>query len=435
MANSRKLPSDPDDKLIQSVCDQLAALPSTRITVAYSGGLDSTVLLDLLRRCQSIRPFSLSAFHFHHGISPNASNWLAHCQAQCEHWAIPLSFEFGAIQPQAGLSLEAIARDARRDAYARLAADVIAVAHHRDDQVETLLYRLVRGTGVQGAAAMAAQSPLNARQTLWRPLLDVPRHALHAYAQRHALSWIEDESNASTAYDRNFLRHRVVPTLEKRFPSASAAIARAARHFAEASDLLDELAEQDIGAHGQTLKLTAVATLSPARQRNVLRWFLAKHQLHLSEAQLALLQQQMLLANDDALPCLRLGEQEIRRYRSELFVLTRRPSPQAQALTPDGALADWHGRLTWQVASMGLDASLLAQLEARPRQGGERIRLHPSGPHRPVKLLFQEANIAPWLRQQWPLLWLGEQLVAIPCIGVDAGYQVAEGLIPSWEPL
>lgn len=446
MASSRKSPSaneQGEEALYQRFAALALPLLPQRIAVGFSGGLDSTVLLHLLCRLRAAQPFPLSAFHFHHGISPNADAWLAHCHAICEQWQIPFSFTRGRISPLPGASLEALARDARRAAFAALDVAVIALAHHREDQAETVMYRLARGCGVHGAAGMAGRSALDAGHTLWRPLLQESRPALLAYARLHGLSWIEDESNASLQFDRNFLRGEVFPVLASRFPQVSTQFARAAQRFAQAAHLLDELAAADaqpVATGWQTLPVARLQPLTILRQLNLLRWFLARHTLNPSEKQLHLILAQLLTARDDTQPCLRLADREVRRFRGEVYVITRHPDPTPQkgacpagrAWMPPG----WAGCLTWTQAAGGLDEAWLDDLELRPRSGGEVLRLRPGGPSRPVKHLFQEASIPPWLRSRWPLLWRGDALLAIPGVGVQADFQAAQGLgyWPHWLP-
>jgi len=320
---------------------------------------------------------------------------------------------------------------------------VIALAHHREDQAETVMYRLARGCGVHGAAGMAGRSALDALHTLWRPLLQESRPAMLAYARLHNLRWIEDESNASLQFDRNFLRSEVFPVLTSRFPRVASQFARAAQRFAEAAHLLDELAAADaqpVSAGWQTLPVARLQPLTVLRQLNLLRWFLARHALNPSEKQLNLILAQLLTARDDTQPCLRLGNREVRRFRGEVYVVTRHPDPLPQkGACPAGqvwAPPGWAGRLTWVQAAGGLDEAWLDKVEVRPRSGGEVLRPRPGGPSRPVKHLFQEANIPPWLRSQWPLLWRGDALLAIPGVAVQADFQAAQGLgyWPHWQP-
>ena len=233
------------------------------ILLGLSGGVDSVVLLHLLQQLSPRHSWRFSALHVHHGISPQADAWAAFCADLCARHDVPLQVEHVDITPLRELGIEAAARKLRHAALAGQRADFVALAHHQDDQAETMLLQLLRGAGVRGASAMtfvkrASQhtpSPLTGEgggegdaypgTVLLRPLLDIPRSALLDYAQQHALQWVEDESNADDAYPRNFLRHRVLTLLEQRFPAYRETLSRSARHFAEASELLDQLAQQD----------------------------------------------------------------------------------------------------------------------------------------------------------------------------------------------
>ncbi|QDQ28189.1 tRNA lysidine(34) synthetase TilS [Chitinimonas arctica] len=433
MASSRKsAPADPE-ALYRRFC--AVAMPYVAaggsVAVGYSGGLDSTVLLQLFHRLRAQQPFALQAFHLHHGLSANADAWLAHCTAGCAGLSLPFTHARADLAATAGDSLEARARAARYAAYAGLDAERVALGHHRDDQVETVLYRLARGAGVHGAAGMPALRPLGADKLVWRPLLGESRAELLAYAVAHGMRWIEDESNDCTDHDRNYLRHALIPGLVARFPSAPSALARAARHFGEAAGLLDALAEQDAGGPVERLALAALTPLEEARRRNLLRWFLARHDLRPDEKQLRLLLDQLLHAREDTNPCLRLADREVHRYRGEIWVSQRAVDVRPCAVAPAdaGGLPGWRGRIDWTSRQGGLDERFLSGLQARPRAGGEMLRPRSGGPNRPVKLLLQEAGIPPWFRSRWPLLWQNERLVALAGIAVAAECQ-ADGLAP-----
>ena len=254
--------------------------------IALSGGLDSSVLLHLLARLSNREALPpLSAIHIHHGLQPVADAWPEHCRQVCAALGIPLQVRH--VQVASGASLERAAREAR---YAALAAelgagDVLLTAQHRDDQAETLLFRLLRGAGVRGLAGMPSSRRLG-RGWLVRPLLDVSRRELEAYAQAEGLNWVEDPSNQDDRMARNYLRNRVMPLLAARWPQAQNNLARSAVHLREAQELLDDLARQDLAAARQdpapfpwlplpSLALAPLVSLSPARQRNAMRHWLA----------------------------------------------------------------------------------------------------------------------------------------------------------------
>ena len=287
MASLRNKPLKPDGAAGRAVAwlRQLqleSGLTAPRICVAFSGGLDSTVLLHQLAQAREVLPFSLSAIHVHHGLSKNATAWARHCRQVCAGLDVPLRVRRVEVNRAPRTSLEAEARRARYAAFAAANADVIGMAHHADDQAETVLLQLLRGAGPKGLSGMPHLKPLPTNGlghiSLWRPLLECTRAELAVYAQRHNLPAIDDESNADERFRRNYLRHRVMPLLKAGFPAATATLARAARHQAEAAELLDVQADADLaqaktdaGLHAETLK-----QLGDARCKNALRRWLER---------------------------------------------------------------------------------------------------------------------------------------------------------------
>jgi tRNA(Ile)-lysidine synthase len=244
--------------------------PDERLCVGLSGGCDSVVLLNIL---SSLGLGNLSAIHVHHGLSPNADDWAAFCAGYCERLGVPLTVRHVAVDRSSGLGLEAAARAARYGAFAECTGDCLLLAQHRGDQAETVLFNLLRGTGVTGAAGMPVERRFGALRLL-RPLLDVSRADIESYAAAEGLAWIDDESNADTSLTRNFLRHEMLTVISQRFPSAEASLAQAAGHFAEATGLLDELAAHDwqlVGEQG-VARMTALRPLSLPRLKNLLRY-------------------------------------------------------------------------------------------------------------------------------------------------------------------
>lgn len=243
--------------------------PAEHLWVGLSGGCDSVVLLHLLSRLGLDK---ISAIHVHHGLSPNADAWAAFCASYCERLGVPLSVRHVTVDDSSGLGLEAAARTARYAAFAECAGDCLLVAQHRGDQAETVLFNLLRGTGVTGAAGMPVERRMG-KLRLLRPLLDVSRAEIENYAAAEGLAWVDDESNADTSLTRNFLRHEALTAISQRFPSAEASLAQAASHFAEAAGLLDELAALDWQAVGEagTARIPALRQLSLPRLKNLLR--------------------------------------------------------------------------------------------------------------------------------------------------------------------
>jgi tRNA(Ile)-lysidine synthase len=286
------------------------------LVVGLSGGVDSVVLLHVIRSLQ----VQASAIHVHHGISSDADHWATFCHDLCSDWDIPLLIERIEVERGSADGLEAAARRARHDVYARQATNWIVLAHHQSDRAETLLFNLLRGAGVRGAGAMRER---NGR--LLRPLLPIGRSDILAYATLHDLTWVEDGSNADIRHSRNFLRHRILPTVKERFPAVESRLAKTAARFAEAADLLDELALVDLAANGAEfpLPVSCLTELSEPRARNVLRFLLAKQGVGIpSEERLIDALHQCLTAKPDRHPSVAFGEWRLRRS-GRLLVLDR----------------------------------------------------------------------------------------------------------------
>lgn len=388
--------------------------------VAFSGGLDSTVLLHLLASLAQREALpTLRAIHVQHGLQAAAEAWPAHCQQVCATLGVPLLLR--EVQVQSGASLEQAAREARYQAFVEvLAADeLLLTAQHRDDQAETLLFRLLRGAGARGLSAMPAHRALGAGQLL-RPLLDVSRAELEAYARQHALQWVEDPSNTDERFSRNFLRQQVLPLLTQRWPQASASMARSAAHLSEAQGLLDELAQADLAAMAQdprfawvtlpSLPLAALLNLSAPRQRNVLRHWLAPL-TPLPDSDHWAGWTSLAHAAVDAAPIWRLARGQLQRADGRLWWLSG----------------------TWLQAMASIDLPLSVgeplqlpangcvwlqgqapsgTLHVRYRVGGEQLHVAGRG-HRDLKRLLNETAVPAFLRSRLPLLYQGEQLLAV----------------------
>lgn len=437
MASSRKSKSS---NLPQRVADALVPVvpAGSSILLGLSGGIDSVVLLHLLAELAPRHSWQLSALHVHHGISSKADAWAAFCRELCARYNIPFQLECVDIAPLRGIGVEAAARELRHAALARQPVDFIALAHHQDDQAETLLLQLLRGAGVRGASAMAAVQPRTGQPALLRPLLDAGRAELLAYAGQHGLQWVDDESNADDRYPRNFLRHRVLPVLEQRFPAYRATLARSARHFAEAAELMDALAEQDAqdALAGNMLAVARLRELDTTRAKNLLRWFLQRRGALLpDQTRLEEMLRQLCSAREAAQVCVGWEGWELRCYRGKAQVCRALPEPDAGWYMPWGGeekleLPQLGGVLRF-VRHMGEGLSQqklhAAKAAIRLRRGEERLRPDAARPARSLKYLFQEHGVPPWQRERWPLLYCAETLVAVPGIGVDSEYRAAPG--------
>jgi len=426
-----------------------AIFPGAHLALGLSGGVDSVALLSILLELAPALKFSLRAVHINHGISPNATRWAEFCARLCARLRIPLQLEAVDIGPYRNLGLEAAARRARYEAFARVDADFIVLAQHRDDQAETLLLRLLRGAGLRGLAAM---SPLRAlsgtRARLLRPLLGTSRAEIETYARLRGLEWVEDESNVDTVRQRNFLRHEVFPLLERQFPAARATIARAAAHLAEARGLLDEMARGDFERCGgdTAVDIRALHQLGDARAKNVLRhWCETRGFEPLSAARTTELLRQLKESRADARLSLAGPGWTFLRYREKLYL-------RRAAETAERSLCEvWDGGNSLPMLSLGgvlkfkpeegrgLSLARLrsGQVTVRLRHGGERLRLDTRRPRRTLKNLFQERGIPPWRRDCLPLIFCGDELVSVPGIGDACEYRATPGeagLIVTWEP-
>jgi tRNA(Ile)-lysidine synthase len=436
----------PCPALIDRITARLEPLIPLRsaILVGFSGGMDSVVLLHLLHRIAPRFSWRLSASHVHHGISPNADVWADFCAGLCAGLDIPLSIEHVNIAPLREHGIEAAARKLRHAAFARQSCDFVALAHHADDQAETLLLQLLRGSGVRGVAAMPVLSPVegplfsNGQPATVRPLLDLPRAMLLEYAREHELRWVEDESNADDSYPRNFLRHRALPLLEERFPACRVTLARSARHFAEASEMLDDLARIDAeGAMREgALSVAALRALSLPRAKNLLRYFLHRQGAAMPQAaQLDDMLRQLCEARQDAAVSVEYGDWQVHRYQEHVYV-----SP-ALGEFERGLALPWNGEaeLDWpalgvrlsfgETRGAGIDAEKLrrAPVTLRLRNGGETLRPHPNAAKRSLKNLLQENGVPPWRRERLPLVYCGDDLVCVVGVAVAAEYQAAMG--------
>ncbi|KRD30519.1 tRNA(Ile)-lysidine synthase [Lysobacter sp. Root916] len=417
------MPSSPPTPLLQALHD----LPDGPLCVGYSGGLDSSVLLHALAATPAARAQGLRAWHVHHGLHAQADAWAAQCAEICAALSVPLTVSRVNVAHDRGDGPEAAARRARHAAFeAGLhAGETLALAHHRDDQAETFLLRALRASGPDGLAAMRRWRDCGAGR-LWRPLLALPRNALEAYAREHGLRWIEDPSNADDAYDRNFLRRRVLPLLRERWPQADAALAASAGLNAQAATLLereDALALAQVrSADPQALSRAGLRALAPARRARVLRRWIADLRLPPLPAQgVARIEAELLDARDDAEAQFVWSGAVIRAWRDLLH---------AQAQTP--ALAQdwrthWDGRAPLALPGGGelrLEgaAALEALCEAHARVGGERIVLPGRSHGHSLKQALQSLGVPPWERRRLPLLSRDGALLAVGDLAYSAEF-------------
>lgn len=393
--------------------------------IGFSGGLDSTVLLHAL--AQLNLPVTLRALHINHQISPNADAW----QRRCEQFCVQLNLPFLAEKVQvknSGKGIEDAAREARYNVFERYvgANDYLFTAHHSNDQAETLLLRLMRGTGPRGLAAIAGARKLPAGGTLIRPLLHFSRTQLEAYAHAQQLNWVDDESNRDDHYDRNFVRNQVMPLLQTRWPVFMRKWQQTAELCAQQENLLEEFAQQDLARAsarvervGQSIDLLWLKSLSMARRQNLLRFWLRKANCESPEnAHWQQLETQLFTAREDANIDIAWGQYSLRPYQDRLFLLP----------------VKFPGLELRFVATVAAEANVLTCLRAdlpglkiRYRTGGERCKPVGRNHSQTLKKLLQEYPLEPWLRDQVPLVYSEDNLVAVGDLWICAGYVAAVG--------
>lgn len=448
-----------EEKAIRAACfehfrDRLKQGPPTSAYwVAFSGGMDSTVLLHLMHRIRESLAIELRAVHVHHGLLPEADAWTRHCASVARSYGVPLEILRVDAMAKPGESPEAAARTARYRALQDLLLPgaVLLTAHHRDDQAETLLLQLLRGTGIAGLAAMAEVAPLG-KGSLFRPLLSFERNTLREYAISKGLRWVEDPSNTNERYDRNFIRRRLLPLLAMHWPAATANLARTARHCAEVVSLVETMADEILARAmspevPRLLEVDSIRTLSPERQRLAIRAWIRRNGLRApTSATLERIRRESVEAPPDRMPLIQWSEGTVRRYRTHLYLLLqKRDFDPSTVLHWDGTkpleLPHSNGTLTASVEKgPGIDPTRWrhAKITVRYRFGGEAIRLVGHSHHRKLKKLLQEAGIPPWERDRIPIVCLDGEIAAVAgnrWISSDlAGNPLGANVVVRWQP-
>ena len=433
MASSRK--SKPNPKLANKA--------AKTIGLALSGGLDSVVLLDTV--CKAVQaspsnePVDIWVFHIHHGLQKPADQWLEFCEKLAKKYQVNFDFRLLHFADQSQGNIEARARAERYEALTDLCiehgVEDLLLAHHQNDQAETVLLQLLRGSGVAGLSGMPMQkvNALGSPITIWRPLLSQSRAELEAYAKMHKLKWVEDPSNQNTRYRRNAIRKEIIPRLEKIQPGAIANLARSADIFAQSQGLLDRLARLDgkdilQGKNIQLLPMLALAKADRAAANNLLRYWLKLNGLAMpSQERLESWWKDLFSVKADSGLEWRHDELSIFLWRGILQVSNSKMgqwvfqdvSPRSKLL---GLPADW----VHQAKAQGL-------IEERLRQGSEKIQIKPNTPRKTLKNLFQEFDIPPWERRA-PLLYIDDQLVAVAGVGLSYPHLAPTGkrVLPVW---
>lgn len=393
--------------------------PAKRYWVGYSGGRDSHVLLDILWRLRQTGHLTqpIVAIHVNHGLNPLAQTWVSHCQQVCLAYHLPLHVETVTCSPKPSESIEAFAREQRYQLIQQHLHhdEVFLSAHHQGDQAETVLLQLMRGAGLVGLRAMPEQKNLGKGRHL-RPLLAVDAKQIVHYAEEKALKVITDDSNQDQRFDRNYIRHQVMPILEKRFPQAQQQIARSAQWLSEVEET----------SPPKTLSIKALQKDTPAVQKEKIRSY-CRHKtgFSLTLKQTAYVLQHFLTASADKQPTLVLGEYLLRRYRDEILLTAALPLTQLtvfkqSVLLPGQTVQNVLGRLAWQKGE-GLPPTV-GPLHILPLSGALRFHPHHRRHSTTVKKLLYEADIMPWLRPYAVGLYNAVELVAIPGVGVSKKY-------------
>ena len=387
--------------------------------LAFSGGLDSSVLLHLCARLKESHALKLHVLHINHQLQVDALQWEQFAAEQAKQYDLP--FTSTRLQLTMTTNIEATARAARYAVFAEQLSegDVLLTAHHAEDQAETVLLQLLRGSGLPGLSAMPFKTPF-ARGFHARPLLLETQDTLKAYANALQLTWVDDPSNQNTKFNRNYLRQTILPLLKARWPSFASTLGRSAGHCQEAQALLDNLAHDLIltlaGSKPNTLSLAGWKQLAPAKQRLVLRYWLQSHAIEVPEqSKLQTLQQQLQSSRLDKNPKLEWGDYSIERYRDDIFVLPKNPLQTEVLALPWDLQAPLtlpgRGVLTAQVAKgCGLK---LSNVMVKTREQGLRVKLHGERT-RELKTIFQALGVPPWQRAHLPLIFAGEVLACIP---------------------
>jgi len=430
---------------------QLQALTrSKNILIAYSGGLDSHVLLHLASQLSQANNYShksqttqatqvnqansyqVRAMHIHHGLQEEADAWVPHCQQVCDELNIPIEIKHLNLTIEKGKSIEESARTARYAVFNETLQpdEVLLTAHHQNDQAETLLLQLFRGAGVQGLASMPCIANFGSGQHA-RPLLSCSRQSLETYAKENQLNFIEDPSNQDSAFDRNYLRNEILPELRERWPSIDKTISRSASIQAETKQILDELAEQDLlliqnnsnknPLKNNILDISVLKKLSFSRQKLVLRYWIDVNEFQApSEKKLKHIFSDVVDSKEDAQPIVEWQGVEVRRFKNSIYLMTPLQDHDNKEVL------EWKNpQKLLEIPSLNLvlpalknsDYDKSQAVSVRFRQGGEKFYDHKRGVNTSLKKLFNESAVPPWLRSRIPLIYSGDILVKI--VGIE----------------
>ena len=425
------------DKINQSFLENLEYLSKhSELLLGLSGGLDSSVLLYLLAKMQVKFKFNLKAIYVHHGLNSSSDDWLKFCSEKCKSLNIHFYNEKIKVNRNSALGLEGEARKLRYEAIVKRQKGIVVLGHHQNDQAETLLLQLLRGSGLKGLSAM---SEFDLKRNFWRPMLNIKRHTLEVYAKKYGIKYIEDESNQDEQFDRNFIRQKVLPLIQSRYPASIETICRSASNIAEGYNLNNLFAIDDSKVHmsvdGKYLSIDGLKKLPKLRAINLIRWWLSLGNLLMpSKKNMDELYRQLKdIKKDSALNLKISKDKSVRAYHDKLFIVN-------SDIKPSSYNFNWSGEDELHLPnntklqfikknSGGLSLLKLGvkSLKIKSRAGGEKLKPFPDQPSRSLKYLFQNADIPLWERDQIPLIFAKKQLVAIPNLGIHHKYQSSEG--------
>ena len=437
---------DFSENLNELITNEIASLAVTKFSIALSGGVDSMVLLDLLSKAKGSND-EVRAIHINHNLHESSEEWVDFVKETCEKYKLPLIIE--SINPkQEGFGLEADARDQRYKKFKEIILDneCLLTAHHLDDQTETILYRIFRGTGLDGLRSIRKKAKFG-KGLLCRPLINVPREAIEQYAKLNNIKWIEDPSNKNIDFDRNYLRNNIIPSIKKRWPKAQRTIPRLSSLAENNQKLLHELAKEDIGPieRFNVLDLGILSNKSALRINNIFRFMILKNNMGIPSLKVLENGIETLINAKSDSPIVSWDGCSIRRYKNTLYFFN--PDLKRDEIRPlkmkwfiDETINLGGNRGSIQARFIKGEGIALNKcpksLEIKYRKGGEQIK--PSGHNitKSLKNLFQENNVLPWVRDQIPLVYLDEDLISVGDLWFNQDYKAKEqedGFLISWD--
>jgi tRNA(Ile)-lysidine synthase len=401
------------------------------VNLALSGGCDSVVLLYILKSLQKELNLNVNATYIDHGLSDNSNEWLIFCEKICKKNNIYFEHKSINIKKLEGLGIEGAARELRYKALFSMHKGVLVTAHHENDQAETLILQLIRGAGLKGLSGMPEY---DLKKNIWRPLLNIRRKEIKTFAEMNHIEYIEDESNGDTSFDRNFLRKEILPKLYERFPHASKTISRSASLIAKGFYLNYSIAKEDsldyFSENLTRLNLRMTQELTQERVINLIRWWLEKNEQKMPSLKVMLeLYKQIKNIKKDSLVNIKISQDmSIRAYNNELWLVPIKNTQQNYEIFWRGEeeimLPDMSKLLFKRITGSGISLKKLSTstIRIQNRKGGERFKPAHNEPSRTLKYLLQKSKMPPWERDDVPLLFIEDHLIAVPSFGIDHAF-------------